>query len=378
MRRVIAIGMFGAALGFLAGTAPVGGQTIPLPKSIQEGGTEEALKQRQNQWVVGLAGGTMDSSYLRFADDLGRVLDDGDELRVLPIISRGGANNLQDLLYLRGVDVAIIQSDAFEFFRTQRKTPNLENRIHYIIRLPVSEMHVTARADVRTLEDLRGKKVGFGSAGTAATLTGPIMFQRLGIEVEPVYLDRHAALPLLISGEIAALLGSLPKPVDFFAKIPANAGIHLVPVPFTKALADLYVVGEFTSADYPNLVPPGQRVDTIATPLALATYNWPKNHERYRRVERFVQYLFNRWDQLAQPPFHRAWRDVNLAATIPGWNRFAVSEDMLRRLAQSTQDQPSFQDFQTYLNQVARAPRNEAERDALFRQFLTWREQQRK
>jgi TRAP-type uncharacterized transport system substrate-binding protein len=378
MRRVIAIGMFGAALGFLAGTAPVGGQIIPLPKSIQEGGTEEALKQRQNQWVVGLAGGTMDSSYLRFADDLGRVLDDGDELRVLPIISRGGANNLQDLLYLRGVDVAIVQSDAFEFFRTQRKTPNLENRIHYIIRLPVSEMHVTARADVRTLEDLRGKKVGFGSAGTAATLTGPIMFQRLGIEVEPVYLDRHAALPLLISGEIAALLGSLPKPVDFFAKIPANAGIHLVPVPFTKALADLYVVGEFASADYPNLVPPGQRVDTIATPLALATYNWPKNHERYRRVERFVQYLFNRWDQLAQPPFHRAWRDVNLAATIPGWNRFAVSDDMLRRLAQSAQDQPSFQDFQTYLNQVARAPRNEAERDALFRQFLTWREQQRK
>jgi TRAP-type uncharacterized transport system substrate-binding protein len=378
MRRVIAIGMLGLAFGFLAGTAPVDGQTIPLPKSLQEGGTEEALKQRQNQWAVGVAGGTMDSSYLRFADDLGRVLDDGDELRVLPIISRGAANNLLDLLYLRGVDIAIVQSDAFEYFRTQRKTPNLENRIHYIIRLPVSEMHVTARADVRTLEDLRGKKVAFGSAGTAATLTGPIIFRRLGIEVEPVYLDRHAALPLLIAGEVAALLGSLPKPVDFFSKIPPNSGLHLVPVPFTKALADLYVVGEFTNADYPNLIPPGQRIDTIATPLVLATYNWPKNNERYRRVERFVQYLFNRWDQLSQPPFHPGWRDVNLAATVPGWTRFSVSEEMLRRLAQNAPD-PSFQDFQRYLSQEARSvPRNEAERDAMFRQFLTWREQQRK
>jgi TRAP-type uncharacterized transport system substrate-binding protein len=380
MRRVIAIGMFGLAFGFLAGTAPVGGQTIPLPKSLQEGGSEEALKQRLNQWSVGVAGGTMDSSYLRFADELGRVLDDGDELRVLPIVSRGAASNLQDLLYLRGVDVAITQSDVFEYFRTERKTPNLENRVHYIMRLPVSELHVTARADIRTIEDLRGKKVAFGGAGTAATLTGPIVFRRLGIEVEPVYVDRHAALPMLIAGEVAGLLGSLPKPVDFWLKIPPNSGLHLVPVPFTNALADLYVVGEFTSADYPNLIPPGQRIDTIATPTVLATYNWPRNNERFRRVERFVQYLFNRWDQLTQPPFHPGWRVVNLAASVPGWTRFAASEEMLRRGAQNAADQPpSFQDFQKYLSQQARSvPHNEAERDAMFRQFLTWREQQRK
>jgi TRAP-type uncharacterized transport system substrate-binding protein len=379
MRRLIATGVV-VTFGLCAVIGPAGGQAIQLPKTLQEGGAEEAVKQRVNQWVIGVVGGTMDSSYLRFADELGRVLDDGDELRVLPIVSRGAASNLQDLLYLRGVDVAITQSDAFEYFRTQRKTPNLENRIHYIIRLPVSEMHVTARADIRTLEDLRGKKVGFGSAGTAATLTGPILFQRLGIEVEPVYLDRHAALPLLISGEIAALLGSLPKPVDFFAKIPPNSGLHLVPVPFTKALADIYVVGEFTNADYPNLVPPGQRIDTIATPTVLATYNWPKNNERFRRVERFVQYLFNRWDKLAQPPFHPGWRTVNLAATVPGWTRFSVSEDMLRRSAQTAPDQsPSFQDFQTYLSQEVRnAPSSEAERDALFRQFMIWRQQSRK
>ncbi len=377
MRHVIITGAFGLAFGLLVGTAAVVGQTIP--KSLQEGGPEEMLKQRQNNWTVGVAGGNMDGTYLRFADELGKVLDDGDELRVLPIISRGAAANLQDLLYLRGIDVAFTQSDVFEYFRTQRKTPNLETRVQYIIRLPVAELHVTARADIRTLEDLRGQKVVFGPPGSSPTLTGPIVFPRLGIPVEPVFVDFSTGMKMIRSGEVAGLLGVVSKPVDFWSKIPPNTGLHLLPVPYSKALADLYVIGEFTNADYPNLIPPGERIDTIAVPSVLAVYNWPKGSDRYRRVERFVQYLFNRWDKLTQPPFHPRWRDVNLAATVPGWTRFSVSEEMLQRFGQGSTDQAMARDFQTYMTrQVRTAPRNDAERDAVFRQFMLWREQQRK
>lgn len=375
---MIAAGILGAAFGLCAAIAPVAGQTFP--KSLQESGSEEAIKQRQNQWTIFLAGGSMDGAYLRFADELGRALDDGDDMRVLPIISRGAAFNLQDLLYLRGIDAAFTQSDVLEYFRTQRKVLNIENRVQYIVRLPVAELHVTARADIRTIEDLRGKKVVFGSPGTAPTLTGPIVFQRLGISVQPVFVDHAAGLRMLMAGEVAGLVGAASRPVEFWQKIPPNAGLRLLPVPLSKALADLYVVGELTSADYPNLIPQGQQVDTIAVPSVLAVYNWPKNSDRYRRLERFVQYLFNRWDRLTQPPFHPRWRDVNLAATVPGWTRFAASDDMLQHVAQAVPDQPpSFQDFQTYLNQQVRAaPRNEAEREAMFRQFMTWRQQQRK
>jgi hypothetical protein len=53
---------------------------------------------------------------------------------------------------------------------------------------------------------------------------------------------------------------------------------------------------------------------------------------------------------------------------------------MLRRTASGSAEQtPSFSDFQTYLNREVRTlPRSEAERDAMFRQFQIWREQQRK
>jgi len=380
MRRFVAAGMIatrigGAAFGLCAAIAPVVGQTFP--KSLQESGSEEAIKQRQNQWTIFLAGGTVEGTDLRFADEIGRVLDDGDDMRVLPIISRGAASNLQDLLYLRGIDAAFTQSDVLEYFRTQRKVPNIENRVQYIARLPAAELHVAARADIRTIEDLRGQKVVFGSPGTAPTLTGPIVFQRLGIDVQPMFIDHATGLRMLMAGEVAGLIGSASRPVDFWQKIPPNTGLHLLPVPFSKALIDLYVVGELTSADYPNLIPQGQRIDTIAVPSVLAVYNWPKNSERYRRLERFVQYLFNRWDRLTQPPFHPRWRDINLAATVPGWTRFAASDDMLQRAAQTVPDQPpSFQDFQTYLSQQVRAaPRNDAERDAMFRQFMMWRQQ---
>jgi len=169
------------------------------------------------------------------------------------------------------------------------------------------------------------------------------------------------------------------KPVDFWSKIPPNTGLHLLRVPYSKAFADLYVVGEFTNTDYPNLIPPGQRIDTIAVPSVLAVYNWPKNSDRFRRIERFIQYLFARWDKLMQPPFHPRWRDVNLAATVPGWTRFSVAEEMLQRLARGSSDQTIARDFQIYMTREVRtAPRNEAERDAVFQQFMQWREQQHK
>jgi TRAP-type uncharacterized transport system substrate-binding protein len=369
------------ALCFWAGPRPAEAQGVP--KSLQAAGPEAAIKDRKNAGTVGIVGGQLSGTYMIFADELARALDDGDNLRILPIVSYGAASNLEDLLYLRGVDVAVTQSDVFEYFRNERKISNLDQRIHYVIRLPASEMHLLAKTDIKSIEDLRGKKVSFGPVGAGSSLTGPIVFQRLGIQVEPVHMDNPAAMQKLKSGEIAALIRQIGKPIDFFTKIPASDGLHLVPIPFSKKFADLYTLGEFTSQDYPGLVPSGGRTDTIAVPTVLAVYNWPKGTDRYRKVERFVQSLFTKWDRLQKPPFHPKWRDVNLAATVPGWHRFGVAEAQLQQLttASAAGQQELNRDFQTFLGRSAEAggaPRSQAEREALFREFLQWREQQAK
>ena len=148
-------------LGISPSIAPVGAQNVP--QAIQQGGSDNEVKERKNAWTVGIVGGLISGAQMRFADEMASVLDDGDNLRVLPIVSRGAASNLDDLLYLRGIDVAITQADVFEYFRTQRKINDLGRRVNYIIRLPISELHILARDEVKSLEDLRGKEGQFWS-----------------------------------------------------------------------------------------------------------------------------------------------------------------------------------------------------------------------
>jgi uncharacterized protein len=350
-----------------------------IPKSIQQGGNEYAIRERKNAWTVGITGGLIDGTYMRFADELAKVLDDGDNLRILPIVSYGAASNLDDLLYLRGVDLAVTQSDVFEYFRTERKTPNLQNRVHYMLRLPIAELHILAKADVGSLEDLRGKKVNFGPAGSGSSLTGTIVFQRLGVQVEQILIDQQSALQKLQSGEVAALVRVVGKPVDFFNRIPRNSGLHLIPIPFTSAFADYYTVGELEAKDYPSLIPEGVKIDTIAVPAVLSVFNWPRGSDRYRRIERFAERLFGQWDQFLAPSRHPKWRDVNLSATVLGWTRHAIAEQMLGRFygpAAASQEDIS-RDFQAFLDRIGTgAPQSQTDREALFREFLQWRAQQ--
>jgi TRAP-type uncharacterized transport system substrate-binding protein len=303
---------------------------------------------------------------MTFAAELAEVLDDGDNLRVLPIATYGAASNLDDLLYLRGVDVAVTQSDVFEYFQTQRKIAGLQNRIHYIIRLPISEVHILAKRNIKSIEDLRGQKVNFGPAGSASSLTGSIIFQRAGIQVEQTLFDNPLALQRLRAGEISALIRVIPKPIDFFSKLSAKDDFHLVPIPFTKAFSDYYALSEFTKAEYPTLIAEGDSVSTLGVPAVLAVYNWPRQSDRARRVQRLVERMFTNWEKFQSPPRHPKWKEVNLAATVPGWTRWAPAEELLQTMRG--------QQTQAANTGAGRTNLNDAERQRLYKEFQQWQQ----
>src|SRR3954463_6437225 len=142
-----------------------------------------------NAWTVGVAGGLLEGTFIRYAADLAKVLDDGENLRVIPMVTFGAVGNVTDLLKLRGVDVAITQADVLNHFRREVKIPDIEKRIQYISPLFLAEVHVYAREEFKTLKDLAGRKVAFNTPGSAANLTGQVVFQRLGIQVEPVFIN---------------------------------------------------------------------------------------------------------------------------------------------------------------------------------------------
>ncbi|HEX7920098.1 MAG TPA: TAXI family TRAP transporter solute-binding subunit [Bradyrhizobium sp.] len=282
-----------------------------------------------NAWVVGLAGGLLEGAPIRLAAEMARVTDDGDNLHVLPVVTRGAVENLNSLLYLRGIDAAIINSDALEEYKSQ--VPDIQRRIAYVLNLFPSELHIFVRPEIQSLSDLAGKKVNFNNQGTAAAYSGPLIFSRLGIEVEKTFIPHQVALEQMRKGEMAAVVFITSKPVDAFVKGRFESGFKFLPVPYDSKFEDYYLPATLDAADYPNLIKSGDRVATIAVPTALVAFNWPAGTNRFERVARFVDHLFSRIDRLQGPGFDPKWKSINLGATVPGLARFPAAQAWLDR-----------------------------------------------
>lgn len=355
-----------------AGQAPKRAQPIP-PKPISQEELDKAA--RLNNWTVGLAGGLLEGTFVRYAAELGKALDDGENLRVLPIVSYGAVGNVTDLVYLKGVDFAITYADVLDHFKNVERIPGIEKRVNYVIPMFQGEVHILARPEIKTIQDLAGKAVNFNTVGSAANYTGGIVFDRLGIKGERLFLNNSIALEKMRSGEIAAIIHVVGKPNDLFTKMKPEPGFHFLPLEFTAKFEDYYVPAELTSADYPNLVPQGQSVQTISVAALLAVYNWRTDTDRYRRCVRFVEYLFSRFDKLRVPPYQPGWKQINLAGTIPGWTRFPPAQEHLDKIAASAV--PGI-DPALARTQAARiAPNNQAEQERLFQQFIDWSKKQK-
>jgi TRAP-type uncharacterized transport system substrate-binding protein len=302
-----------------------------------QGGAEAQMRERINAWTIGLAGGLLEGAPIRLATEIARAVNDGSEMHVLPIVTRGPTENVNDLLYLKGVDTAIINSDALEEYKSQ--VPQIQQRIVCILNLFPSELHVFVRPEIRTLADLAGKKVNFNTQGTAAAYSGPLIFSRLGINVEKMFIPHPVALEQMKRGEIDGVVFVTTKPVDTFAKGKWEEGFKFLPVEFGPKFADYYLPSSLEPADYPNLIAKDQRIATISVPTILASFNWRPDSPRYRRVARFVDELFDHVDRLRAPGYDAKWKDVNLAANAPGLERFRAAQDWLDRSASMKQSE---------------------------------------
>jgi TRAP-type uncharacterized transport system substrate-binding protein len=357
----------------IAQAAPAPRRALPLPnKPVTE--EENAKAVRINNWTIGLAGGLLEGTFSKYAADLGKALDDADNLRVLPIISYGAVGNVTDLIYLKGVDFAITYADVLDHFKNVEKIPGIDRRVNYVIPMFQGDFHLYVRPEIQTIQDLAGKKVSFNTVGSAANYTGNIVFDRLGVKAEKVFMNNALAVEAMRKGELAGLVHVVGKPNELFTRLKPEPGFHFLPLEFSEKFQDYYTPSELTAADYPNLIAQGEKFETISVQALLAVYNWRSDTDRYRRCVRFVEYLFERFDKLRVAPYQPGWKEMNLAGTIPGWTRFPPAQEMLNRVAARPKIDPALA-----RTQAARvAPNNQAEQERLFQQFLEWSKQQKR
>ena len=368
----------------LVAFGPIAAAQAPFPrppvKPVARPATpsDQQHKDRINSWTVGLAAGRMEGAPLMLASELARVLDDGDNMRVLPIVTRGPFDNVYDLLYLRGVDAAIVYGDVLDHFKNKPEFAGSWRRINYLLNLFPSEVHVFARPEIKSLHDLAGKTVNFNTPGTAANFSGPIIFKQLGIDVKATFIPHGVAMEKMRQGdEIAATFWLSTKPLPQFLKGKWPEGFKFLPVEYTAKL-EYYAPTQLEHSDYPNLIPQGQQVSTISVPSVLAVYDWPKDTDRYRRLVRLVDYLFDRFGKLQKEPgYHERWKDVNLAGQVPGWQRFGPLQARLDKIAGAT-PRPSVNPAMARDQAARAAPNDPATQDRLFREFLEWSNKQGK
>lgn len=339
----------------------------------------DALVERANRGLVEIVAGGVDGTSAHMAEDLADLLDDGATRRVLPVLGKGALQNLADLKALRGVDLAIVQTDVLEDARTRHLYPNLENTVSYVAKLNNDEFHLLARADIRSIADLAGKKVNFGPLGGGTAFTGQRLFELLKIRVEPTNFGQAQALEKLRKGEIAAMATLVGKPAPLFESVRPQSGLHFVAIPLKGTIDAGYIPARLDSADYPDLVPAGSRVDTVAVGTVLLVAGLAPDSERYRNVANFVEAFFTQFPKLLEAPHHPKWQEVNLAAELPHWRRFAPADDWIKRngTAPTAMSQDQLRDiFVKFLDERSKASGSEAlsaeQKEQLYDQFRRW------
>src|SRR5262249_42942569 len=76
-----------------------------------------------NNGTVTVITAPVGGAFAAMGSDMANVLDDGENLRVLPIIGKGSVQNLIDIMRLRNVDMGFVVSDAVEFVKTEYHVP---------------------------------------------------------------------------------------------------------------------------------------------------------------------------------------------------------------------------------------------------------------
>ena len=323
-----------------------------------------------NANTVTLLSGTIGGTYVQFGADLASVLDDGGNLRVLPIIGRGSVQSVADILFLKGVDLGIVRTDTLDYLEKKGFANDIKKRFTYVTKLYNEEMQVVAPKTIKTLNDLEGKTVSVDLPNGGTFVTALTVFERLGIKANFVYIEQRIAMEKLKKGDLDAVIVVGGKPYVSVTTFNNDGRFHLAAVDYSKPLQSDYLPATLTSKDYPNLIAEGETVDTIAVPAVLAVYNWPPSTERSRKLALFVDAFFTKFAALQNPPFHPKWKEVSLSAPLAGWNRLPLAQQWLDKHGVEPIKR-RFEAFQQE-NPAAANIKSEADKEALLRQFHAW------
>ena len=248
---------------------------------------------------------------------------------------------------------------------------NLRDRIAYVAPLYVEEVHLLARPGISAVADLAGKRVSLGEEGGATEAVGRAALDALGIGVDVVNLDPRESVSAVREGRVDAAFVVSGKPVGNLRGAGDGGKVHLVPFPSDR-VPDGFLPSVLTHDDYPGLIPEGGKVETLGVQNVLFGYDWPVRSARGRVGKTFLSILLWRLPDLQVGRRHPKWREINVAATMPGWKRLPAMQEWLTKAKPRAVGSATEAEFEAFLRRTGTSASGET-RDALYQDFLRWR-----
>ena len=242
---------------------------------------------------------------------------------------RESAGSLENFLGVRQRPVTqfgIVQSDVLEYLKTfAADDPAVARAIRGVrIAFPLynEEIHILARRDIASLQDLSGRRVAIGTENSGTFLTASLVMDLAQIDPsETLPISAGAALDALLAGDIDAFFYVAGAPTKIFQNPDIDAErFHLLPIE-DPTLQAVYLPAEIPAASYPFQSEP---VEVVAVKAVLMTYEYDSNKNTYHResckvVSDTAHVISSRFQQLTENG-HPKWKQVDLTDLPPGWS----------------------------------------------------------
>ncbi len=320
--KVILSLMLALAIGVaLAGCA--GEQTQTKPEKTPEKAEGVKLpKTEDGKYIVTIYTGSGPGSvYFAVGSMFAKVLNKKSELIEAKGVTSGASVANAKAIGKGEALAAIIQNDVTYYawngkFQFEGKPVKELRGIGTLYPEPV-QIVVRADSDIYTLEDLRGKKVVVGAAGSGVAATAERVLKAAGIwdDIEPVYQTFSEAAQSLVLGQVDAEFTVIAYPAPAIDQIAVKVPVRLIPIP-DEVIQKLHDEGYpfYVKVVVPANTYNGQTEDvqTIAVKATLAVHKDLPDEVVYE----MTRILYENIDELAKA--HQVAKQIDMNRAFEG------------------------------------------------------------
>jgi len=279
---------------------------------------------------IGMVTGSRTGTYIQFGKDIATITRSSG-IKVLVKTSKGSIDNIKRMSSLENAAFAIVQSDVLGYL--SKSTNPVFRRYAKNLRLIYpfynEEVHLFARKEIQTLNDLQGKRVVVGPKSSGTNMTAWNILKMTHVEPSKrlnVSVDK--GITMVLRGDADAVFVVAGKPRKGFTNLFATPKqsvkkllqqVHFVPLNDKSLLAE-YEYSDLSNQDYDFIE---NTLPTIAVKALLVTYDFSKGKttyykERCRQLNTISQAIRQNIDELRQK-HHKKWQQVDLNGDMGGW-----------------------------------------------------------